>query len=50
MIRLRAALARLTPTHAMAAALVASLVALGPYTSATAQSAMQKLLRTFEPG
>ena len=43
-----AAAAAITFTAGEVAALVASLVALGPYTSATAQSAMQKLLRTFD--
>lgn len=37
----------ITFTAGEVAALVASLVALGPYTSATAQTAMAKLLSTF---
>lgn len=39
-----------TLTPGEAAALIASLVAVGPYTSATAHTALQKLLNTLTPG
>jgi predicted DNA-binding transcriptional regulator YafY len=39
-----------TLTPGEAAALIASLVAIGPYTSATAHTALQKLLNALAPG
>ena len=41
---------RLVLTAGEVAAMVAALVAVGPYTSATAQSVLAKLLATFAPG